>query len=73
MQDFATRRARGAQAGCGCSLAGIGAGATFIGVVWALGDFYGGSGNLAEAVLFAGLGVMVLGVVSFGLSFREPD
>jgi hypothetical protein len=35
--------------------------------------FYGESGIKAEAVLFVGLGVVVLGIVLVGLSFREPD
>lgn len=59
---------------CGCFLIGIGAGATFVGLIWtAMDGLYGESGVLAEAVLLAGLGAVVLGLVLFGLSFREPD
>lgn len=74
MPDSDARWTGGGRAGCGCSLAGFGAGATFFGVVWwAFDDFYGDGGILAEAVLFAGLGAVVLGVVLLGLSFREPE
>jgi hypothetical protein len=74
MPDPDTRSTRGERVGCGCFLIGVGAGVTFIGLIWtAMDGLYGESGILAEAVLFAGLGAAILGVVLLGLAFWEPD
>jgi hypothetical protein len=74
MSDPDTRSTRGERLGCGCFLIGIGAGVTFIGLLWtAMDGLYGESGILAEAVLFAGLGAAISGAVLFGLGFRNPD
>ena len=72
--DPDTRFTRGERLGYGCLLITIGAGVTFAGLVWtAMDGLYGESGILAEAVLILGLGVVVWGIVLFGLGIREPD
>ena len=62
--DADTRWSRGERVGCGCFLMAIGSVVTFFGLVWtALDGYYGESGRLAEAVLFAGLVAGGLGMV----------